>query len=193
MASNLRDEIIVNTLRLNCITNHYEELWNKCHPNKMTWNNKVFAKSHIERRSDLVKLDVLSAIAIGFKYEDLVNIYLTSFPILENNEENTYYCRNGQIIFTQNRNYSNVGLSRSEWEKVKTMKSGTVEQEIEDDTMPGGPVKRTIVYQAPFDKCNREQDYEVAWHEFEKRGIVSQSSKSSFNVQGAEIASNRYG
>ena len=28
--------------------------------------------------------------------------------------------------------------------------------------MPGGPVKRTIKYVAPFDKCDREQDYETA-------------------------------
>ena len=42
-------------------------------------------------------------------------------------------------------------------------------REIEDDTMPGGPVKRTIEYVAPFDKCDREQDYETAWKFFEER------------------------
>jgi len=35
--------------------------------------------------------------------------------------------------------------------------------------MPGGPIERTIVYVAPFAKCDREKDYEVAWVEFEKR------------------------
>ena len=42
-------------------------------------------------------------------------------------------------------------------------------REIEDDTMPGGPVKRTIEYVAPFDKCDREQDYETAWKFFEEK------------------------
>ena len=37
------------------------------------------------------------------------------------------------------------------------------------DTMPDGPRERTIVYQAPFDRCDREQDYEIVWAEFEKR------------------------
>jgi len=38
-----------------------------------------------------------------------------------------------------------------------------------DDTLPGGPRERTIIYEAPFDLCNREQDYETAWAEFERR------------------------
>ena len=40
---------------------------------------------------------------------------------------------------------------------------------INDDTMPGGPVERTIEYVAPFDRCDREQDYETAWKFFEEK------------------------
>ena len=40
---------------------------------------------------------------------------------------------------------------------------------IMDDTMPGGPVERTIEYVAPFDRCDREQDYETAWKFFEEK------------------------
>lgn len=40
---------------------------------------------------------------------------------------------------------------------------------ILDDTMPGGPVERTIEYEAPFDRCDREQDYETAWAYFAKK------------------------
>ena len=52
---------------------------------------------------------------------------------------------------------------------MRDMKSGIVERTIMDDTMPGGPVERTIVYEAPFDRCDRERDYEVVWEEFERR------------------------
>ena len=38
-----------------------------------------------------------------------------------------------------------------------------------DDTLPGGPVERTVTYAAPFDRCDREEDYETAWAAFEKR------------------------
>ena len=40
---------------------------------------------------------------------------------------------------------------------------------ITDDTIPGGPVERTIEYVAPFDRCDREQDYEIAWKFFEEK------------------------
>ena len=49
------------------------------------------------------------------------------------------------------------------------MPSGTVERTIEDNTLPGGAVTRTIVYEAPFDKCDREEDYRIAWAAFEQR------------------------
>ena len=62
-----------------------------------------------------------------------------------------------------------VGFTRQEWNEIKDIKSGTVERTITDDTLPGGPRERTIVYEAPFDKCDREEDYKTAWAEFEKR------------------------
>jgi hypothetical protein len=49
------------------------------------------------------------------------------------------------------------------------MKSGTVSRTIMDDTLPGGPRERTIIYEAPFDKCDRETDYETTWVELERR------------------------
>jgi hypothetical protein len=55
------------------------------------------------------------------------------------------------------------------WEDIKNLQSGTVTRTITDDTQPGGPVERTITYHAPFDRCNREQDYEEVWANFEKR------------------------
>ncbi|WP_200389295.1 hypothetical protein [Thiocapsa imhoffii] len=32
-----------------------------------------------------------------------------------------------------------------------------------DDTLPGGPVQRTVEYRAPFIRPDREQDYRIAW------------------------------
>ena len=43
----------------------------------------------------------------------------------------------------------------------------TVSKTFPDDTLPGGPVQRTIEYQAPFVRPNREEDYKVAWAFFE--------------------------
>lgn len=61
---------------------------------------------------------------------------------------------------------SNVALG---WEDIRELKSGKVYKTYMDDTQPGGPVERTIEYIAPFDKCDREQDYETAWAVFSER------------------------
>jgi hypothetical protein len=42
------------------------------------------------------------------------------------------------------------------------MKSGTVERTIMDNTLPEGSHERTIIYEAPFDRCDREKGYEIA-------------------------------
>lgn len=64
-----------------------------------------------------------------------------------------------------------VGFSRPEFEReIKSSLVGKkFYQTISDDTMPGGPVERTIEYVAPFDRCDREKDYETAWKFFEKK------------------------
>ncbi len=50
------------------------------------------------------------------------------------------------------------------------MVSGTVSRTVTDDTLPGGPVEREIVYYAPLTGAT-EADYERAWREFEPRGV----------------------
>ncbi|GGO65376.1 Eco57I restriction-modification methylase domain-containing protein [Bowmanella pacifica] len=55
------------------------------------------------------------------------------------------------------------------WEDIKDLKSGIVTKTYMDDTVPDGPVERTIEYHAPFDRCDREEDYKTVWAEFERR------------------------
>ncbi|MCF7453013.1 hypothetical protein [Vibrio sp. A1-1] len=62
------------------------------------------------------------------------------------------------------------------WEDICDLKSGSVFKTIQDDTVPNGPLTRTIEYVAPFDKCDREQDYDTVWAEFERR----------FNQEGSD-------
>jgi hypothetical protein len=40
---------------------------------------------------------------------------------------------------------------------------------ISDDTLPGGPIERSIEYVAPFERCDREHDYEITWKFFEEK------------------------
>jgi hypothetical protein len=119
----------------------------------------------------LVELDVLTAIALGMSLEQLKTIYRIQFSVLQSYEADTWYDANGRIVFTTNRSMIGVGFSRSEWENgIKNATGGQkFYRTITDDTMPGGPVTRTIEYVAPFERCDREKDYETAWKFFEKK------------------------
>jgi len=44
----------------------------------------------------------------------------------------------------------------------------TVTRTFPEDTLPGGPVQRTLEYQAPFVRPDREEDYRIAWAFFEE-------------------------
>ena len=106
-------------------------------------------------------------------------------------EHDTWFDANGRIVFTASKGLPSVGLPRMAlrddtryglitpstreehialgWEDVQHLREGTVTREILDDTQPGGPARRVIEYHAPFDRCDRESDYRIAWSEFERR------------------------
>ncbi len=184
----------IRGLMLNCLTTHYAEFWQACWQkgfnfecwgkNDSRLNNNFFAqltpewqrscalRSDYERRQALVEIDVLVAMAMGLTLKELQTIYRIQFPVLSQNESDTWYDRRGRIVFTCSKGLVGVGFSRPEWNEIKDMQSGTVERKIVDDTMPGGPVERTIVYEAPFDRCDREADYATVWAEFERRRLA---------------------
>lgn len=192
MDSGFINPIITRGLLLNCLSNNYAELWNglqDCFYND-SWaklddrlNNSLFQrlpckwdaniplKQDYARRQALIELDVLTAMALGMKLEQLKTIYRIQFPVLQSYENDTWYDANGRIVFTNNRSLTNVGFSRPEWENgIKGAPAGKkFYRTIVDDTMPGGPVERTIEYVAPFDRCDREKDYETAWKFFEEK------------------------
>lgn len=186
-------------LTLSCLTIYYAELWSLTYTSKFnqdTWtkqdprlNNQFFQdltpnlqrnvalRTDYERRQALVEIDVLAAMALGLTLDELITIYRVQFPVMRQNENDTWYDQNGRIVFTCSRGLTGIGFpppSRTKkgekgWKDIKDMKTGTVELTIEDNTLPGGTVTRTIVYEAPFDKCDREEDYKIAWAAFEQR------------------------
>ena len=51
------------------------------------------------------------------------------------------------------------------------MTAGRIIRRVTDDTLPDGPVERDIVYEAPFDRCDREQDYATVWARCDELGL----------------------
>ena len=178
---------------LTCLTTHYTELWEQCWneafrqerwtKNDPRLNNVRFAnltpkwqrncalRTDYERRQALVEFDVLAAMALGLTLDELCAIYRIQFPVLRQDENDTWYNRDGRIVFTCSKGLPGVGFSRPEWNEIKSMQSGTVSRTITDDTLPSGPRERTITYTAPFNRCDREADYATAWADFGKRGL----------------------
>lgn len=185
--------IRIRALLLNCLNSYYMDLWHKQWENsyaleswsksdyrlvpsrftsltdQWTWDSPL--RTDYERRQALVEIDVLTAMALGMTQEQLKTIYRIQFPVLQSYEADTWYDANGRIVFTNNRSLTGVGFSRPEFENgIKGAPAGQrFYRTITDDTQPGGPVQRTIEYVAPFDRCDREDDYETAWEFFEEK------------------------
>ncbi len=211
------DNMKSRTLLLTCLTTHYKELYEEQYNKKFTsdswtkkddprlnhnfftnltpnWQRDVALRTDYERRQALVEIDVLVAQELKLTLEELKTIYRIQFPVLKQNENETFYDINGRIVFTVSKGLTGVGLPRKAdktatpykividgeiveekplgWEDIINMRTGEIHRTIIDDTMPNGPIERTIIYVAPFAKCDREKDYEVAWAEFERRGNV---------------------
>ena len=184
-------KIVVLSLLLNSLNKFYSNLWKDNFDSSFTgetWSkqdsrldNKRFSsltdewtwntplRTDYERRQALVEIDVLTSMALGMTLQQLKTIYRIQFPVLQQYEADTWYDANGRIVFTINRSLTGVGFDRKQWEnEVKGAEAGKkFYRTITDDTQPGGPVERTIEYVAPFDRCDREKDYETAWEVFE--------------------------
>lgn len=206
---------ILRSLSLCCLSTHYKSLWGQSWnpgfvidtwskpdprlPNDFfssltpEWNRNCALRTDYARRQALVEIDVLVAMALGLTLEELKTIYRVQFPVMRQYETDTWYDKNGRIVFTNSKGLTGVGLSRKAsnsdrsyaidtndrketgialgWEDIKDLKEGTVTKTFMDDTLPGGPVERSITYIAPFDRCDREQDYETAWKAFSSRKV----------------------
>jgi hypothetical protein len=117
----------------------------------------------------LLELDVLAAHALGLTLSELQTIYRIQFPVMRQYEADTWYDMAGRIVFTNSKGLPGVGFSRAEWNEIRAMRSGSIERIVEDYTLVTGPVKRTIKYVAPFQKCNREADYASVWRKLKQR------------------------
>ncbi|MFM6172271.1 MAG: hypothetical protein ACKPB4_09090, partial [Sphaerospermopsis kisseleviana] len=160
-----------------------------------TWQRSCALRTDYARRQALVEIDVLAAMALDLTLEELITIYRVQFPVMQQYERETYYDQNGRIVFTTSKGLTGVGLPRKGnakkaiigWEDVYNPETqhaivDTLEVDITDDTLPpsvplragerwveaeGGPRYRRIMYEAPFDRCDRVSDYRTAWAHFE--------------------------
>ena len=179
------EKIANRTLLLNCLTNPYSALWKRHYSATFTaddwslsdnrlkdlssltavWTWDIPLRNSFERRQALIEIDVLSAMALGLNLEELKLIYEVQFPVLQQNEIDTWYDQKGNIVFTCSKGLTGVGLDRGDWNLIKDMKSGEYKHTIEKSELYRG---KEVIYYAPFEKCDRVEDYKTAWAHFEQ-------------------------
>jgi hypothetical protein len=181
--------LFVRTLLLNCLTRHYVDLWRESFNSEFAkdgwakqdsrldnarftsltadWSWHTPLRTDYERRQALIEIDVLVAMELGLTCKELCTIYRIQFPLLHQYERNTFYDGNGRIVYLDGD--AAYGLSTPEWKRNR--EKDRIERTIEDDTLSRGKRTRTIVYEAPFNSCDREEDYRTVFAEFERRGL----------------------
>lgn len=196
-----RNSLYTRTLLLNCLTSAYSVLWEemwkeeyKCEQwsltdkrikpfskLKSTWEWSTPLRNYFERRQALVEIDVIAAMALGLSLEDLEMIYNIQFPVLQQNENDTWYDAEGKIVFTCSKGLTGVGLDRPAWNAMRgekiTNENGIITGykgaeptylhtiDPAKNELYGGQ-QQTFV--APYTKCDRIEDYRTAWAHFEK-------------------------
>jgi hypothetical protein len=180
------DDIIIRGIILNSVSKLYSDIWKHAfnkftHFNELSKNadrlpqikkltnqwslNKIYTNSYFRRQLE-IEIDVLVALALNLTLDDLVSIFQGEFSVLKQNEDDTWYDAKGNIVFTCSKGLTGVGLDRSEWNTIKDYKEGqTYQYTIEKSELYKGKV---VTYYAPFDKCDRVEDYKVAWGYFEE-------------------------
>lgn len=187
IAEKYKENLALRTLLLNSLNKHYAQLWEDSFDEKFLkdswsledprlkpfssldkeWSWETPLRNYLERRQALVEIDVITAMALGLTVEELILMYNIQFPVLQQNEDDTWYDTKGNIVFTCSKGLVGVGLDRADWEKIKDLPAGeTYEHTITKSELYHG---EKITYYAPFTKCDRVEDYKRAWTHFEKR------------------------
>ena len=179
--------IFVRTLLLNCVNKYYSDLWEEHFENKFiseewskdddrlksfealseNWNIKTPLRNSFERRQALIEIDVILSMAFDINLNGLTQIYKSQFPVLVQNEDDTWYDKTGNIVFTCSKGLVGVGVDSNIWKTIQNLADGeTFEHIIKKSELYKG---KKITYLAPFTKCDRVEDYNVAWKHFEKK------------------------
>jgi len=186
--SKYSDMIIHRVLKLSCLSHLYSDLWEKGYKesfssdiwgkddlrlsnifmssDKKEWDMNYVAKNEYVRRQLLLEIDVLVSMMLGISLDQLKAVYRIQFAVLKQNEYNTWYDKNGRIIYTSNKSLTNVGVSTAEWLDIKDKELLTYTKTLYDESLSDECETYKIDYIGPFDKCDREKDYDEIWENF---------------------------
>lgn len=173
----LERQLILRTLRLNCLVLPYAPLWEELYDK--TWQQDSWVphigldyagcaalgdvgpnwewatplRRAVDRRQALVEIDAIVAIMLGITAEELTTIYRTQFPVLQKYERDALYDATGRQL---------PGKLAAQYRKNGALKA-------DDLTVDG------VTYIEPFVGVDRERDMELAHKHF--TAIANQHDK----------------
>jgi len=171
LRSPLAKRITLRSLRLNCITDAYADLWAKCwdevflddspileryddRPIDPEWTADTPLRRAEDRRNAQAEIDVMVAVMLGVPIEDLCTIYRTQFAVLYD-----YDHGRGQGAYVYDSNGRQLPTPvRQAWEKRQRPTSNEdMPLSERTHTHPGSGV--SYVYDLPFRIRDRESDF----------------------------------
>ncbi|MEV6662020.1 class I SAM-dependent DNA methyltransferase [Streptomyces nigra] len=175
----LAPALLLRSLRLNSLTNHYAPLWAElfdprwagyegwANPNwpglrplaahlRPTWEYTSPLRTEYERRAALVELDALVAVWLGITADQLVAIFKSRYPQLYDYESATYFDANGRKIAAD---FNTFGHGQTKQDYLDLM----AHLENPETTLPPAG------YKAPFYKADREAEMRAAHAHFQAR------------------------
>ena len=160
-------QVVLRTLRLNCLTDAYADLWAECwdesfatdapilgrydeHSIGPEWTADTPLRRAEDRRNAQAEIDVMVAMMLGVPIEDLCTIYRTQFAVLYGYDHGAYvYDTNGRQLPTP---------VRQAWDKRHRPTSNEdMPLSERTHTHPGSGV--SYVYDLPFRIRDRESDF----------------------------------
>ncbi|CED90971.1 Type II restriction enzyme, methylase subunits, partial [Actinomyces succiniciruminis] len=161
----------LRTLRLNCLTDAYADLWAECwdeafledspilerydeRPIGPAWTPDIPLRRAEDRRNAQAEVDVMVAVMLGVPIEDLCTIYRTQFAVLYDYDHGR---GTGAYVYDANGRQVPTPV-RQAWDKRKRPESDTdMPLDERTHTHPGSGV--TYVYELPFRTRDRELDF----------------------------------
>ncbi|WP_168582611.1 Eco57I restriction-modification methylase domain-containing protein [Gephyromycinifex aptenodytis] len=156
--------LILRTLRLNCVTDAYADLWAQCwddtflndepilprydeRPIGPEWTPDTPLRRAADRRNAQVEIDAMAAIMLGVPIEDLCTIYRTQFAVLYGYDQREYtYDANGRLV---------PNSVSSVWRKLGEPQDPSQMSDADRTaTHPGSSIKYTCTL--PFTVLDRE-------------------------------------
>ncbi|MBV2366826.1 class I SAM-dependent DNA methyltransferase [Streptomonospora nanhaiensis] len=174
----LASALLLRTLRLNCLTAAYTNLWKKLYnptwnddepwackwPGMKTelhavtpaWQRDTPLRTEYSRRAALVEIDALVAVWLGIDADTLITMYRARFDIMQGFDQVTWFDANERKIAGDRYTYGH-GQEKKHFTQLQTYLADPKTAPVPDG------------YTSPFYKANRESEMREAHAYFRKR------------------------